>query len=341
MEPKISIIILNWNGWKDTIECLESLYKINYNNYNVIVVDNNSEDDSIENIKKYLMGEIAVHPKSRENNLHERPTRYTEYTKEEWEKNTTKKKLKLDFDKEIVIIRNDNNDGFAEGNNIAIKKIINVADYILLLNNDTVVDSDFLKELIEVMESHKDIGIAGPIVYHYNETDKIQSAGGMLDWKKGISPHIIRKEKLRSSENITDVDYIMGCSLLVKCDLVEKVGLLDKNFFVYWEETDFCTRAKKKNYRIVSVWNSKIWHKGGSTTKKTNGFYEYHITRNRFWFMRKNASKVDYISFLAYFFGFQCWILIYRYIRNKNFQGLVSFAKGLIDGLKGYQKTIN
>jgi len=332
MELKVSIVILNWNGWKDTIECLESLYKISYNNYNVIVVDNNSNDNSIETIKKYIAGELVVDSTFLENNVYGKPNKYTEYTKEKWEKIIVENKFKSGFDKELVIIKNDNNDGFAEGNNIAIKKIINVADCVLLLNNDTVVYPDFLTKLVEVIKSNEDIGIVGPIVYHYNEADKIQSLGGNVYWKKGIAPHITKMDNL-NSKSIIEVDYVMGCCLLAKCELFKKVGLLNKDFFAYWEETDFCTRVKKMDYRIVSTSDSKIWHKGGSTTKKTSGFYEYHITRNRFWFMRKNASKIDYMLFLAYFFVFDCWVLTYVYIRNKNFQGFSSFTKGLIDGL--------
>ncbi|MCE5214153.1 MAG: glycosyltransferase, partial [Methanobacterium sp.] len=102
--PKVTIVIVNWNGWEDTIECLKSLYHVNYTNFNIIIVDNHSQDDSVKKIKDYI-----------EN-------------------------------KKLILIVNDENYGFAEGNNIGIRyaqKNFN-PDYILLLNNDTIVDKEFL-----------------------------------------------------------------------------------------------------------------------------------------------------------------------------------------------------
>lgn len=288
--PKVSIIILNWNGKKDTVECLESLKEITYPNYDILLVDNGSTDGSVE------------------------------YFREKYY--------------EMEIIENKENLGFAEGNNVAIRKTVErEPDYILLLNNDTIVDPNFLTELVRVLEADSNIGIVGPTVYYYYERDHIQSAGVKICWNKGETIHLMNKNEIKHSK-IRDVDSIMGCSLLAKCEIFKKIGYFNKDYFAYWEETDWCVRAKKIGYRIVHVPSSKIWHKGGATTKKTSGFYEYHMTRNMFWFMRKHASRKQQINFFIYFFGFQFWKLIAGYvIYHEKANIYISFFKGILDGL--------
>jgi GT2 family glycosyltransferase len=286
--PKVSIIILNWNGKEDTIECLDSCKKITYSNYEIILVDNGSTDGSAEYFKN-------MYP-------------------------------------EIRIIENGTNLGFAEGNNIALRWILaNGTDYVLLLNNDTIVDPNFLSELMDVAKNTPEIGVVGPTVCYYNDVNRIQSAGAKIHWNKGKTTHFT---DISTIDKIRDVDYIMGCALLAKSDLYTEIGLLNKNYFAYWEETDWCVRAHKAGYRIVHVPKSKIWHKGGSTSKKTSGFYEYHMARNMFWFMKQNATKKQYLSFLAYFFVFQFWLSTTAHVYHKNIQGYKSFLKGIIDGVK-------
>jgi hypothetical protein len=292
--PRVSIIILNWNGKDDTIECLESLKNIFYSNYEIILVDNGSTDGSVKYFEEHYP--------------------------------------------EIEIIENGDNLGFAEGNNVAIKYVIdNGTDYVLLLNNDTIVGPDFLSELVSVAESDSEIGVVGPNVYYYSEISKIQSAGGKIYWNRGKAPHFTNKDDIKEISRVRDVDYIMGCALLAKSELVKKIGLLNKDYFAYWEETDWCVRSKKSGYRIVHVPKSKIWHKGGSTSKKSSGFYEYYMTRNMFWFMKQNATKKQYFLFLIYFFGFKFWFAsVVHIIYNHNVKAFLSFLKGIIDGIKKY-----
>ena len=288
--PLVSIIILNWNGKKDTIECLDSLKQITYPNYVIILVDNGSTDGSVECFKK----------------------RYPE----------------------IEIIENKENLGFAEGNNIAIRAAITRnAKYIFMLNNDTVVEPNILNYLEKVLEMDPIIGIAGPTVYHYKEKSLIQSAGGTIIWSKGRAPSLTYKQDV-SRNKLKDVVYVAGCSLLAKAELFQKIGYLNNNYFAYWEETDWCVRAKKAGYRIVHVPVAKIWHKGGSTTKKTSGFYEYHMTRNMFWFMKTHSSKTQYLSFLIYFFGFRLWILTWNLAYYKNIKVYRYLIKGIFDGVR-------
>ena len=185
MYPNVAVIILNWNGWVDTLECLESLYQISYPNYNIIIVDNDSKDNSIQKIKKYCNGEIKVESKFFQYQTKNKPIKTIEYTEKEVEtnsnqSNSVKGKNQSLSSNSLIIIKADKNHGFAGGNNIGINYTIHnlKMDYILLLNNDTVVDPDFLKELVNTAESSDDIGFVGAKTYFYNKENTIQVAGG-------------------------------------------------------------------------------------------------------------------------------------------------------------------
>ena len=337
--PKVSIIILNWNGWKDTIECLESLNQISYPDYDVIIVDNGSEDGSIEKIKEYAEGQIEVRSKFFEYSSENKPIKIIEYEREEAEAGGGKEGeiRALPSNRKLIIIKNEKNYGFAGGNNIGIQYALKTFNpgYVLLLNNDTAVDSAFLGELVKVAESDARIGIVGPIIYHYNAQRKIHNTGVKICWNKGRG-HLLRANEIDNGQfnEIVEVDYVQGCALLAKRELFDKIGYLNPNYIIYVEETEWCVRAHKAGYKVLCVPNAKMWHKGSSTTKEISGFYEYLITRNRFWFMKQHATKRQYILFLANFFGFRFWVtggalLIY----HKNINAFISFCKGTRDGI--------
>jgi len=328
--PKVAIIILNWNGWRDTIECLESVYHITYPNYNVILVDNGSEDGSFEKIKEYCDGKVEVKSEFFSYDLSNKPIKY------DADKEKTVETVLMPCDKQITIIINKINCGFAEGNNIAMRYALKAfsPDYFLLLNNDTVVDPRFLGELIKVGESDKTIGIVGPTVYHYREQNRIQSAGVKLRWNTGRQ-NVFRSNEIDSGKfgEIIHVDYVAGCALLARAELIKTIGYLNSNYFAYWEETDWCIRAYNVGYKVLYTPKSKIWHKGSSTTQKLRGFHVYYMTRNMFWFMRQHATRQQYCLFLLYFFGIQFWLKCGIYsIYNRNIIVLVSFLRGVIDG---------
>ena len=339
MDQKVSIIILNWNGWKDTIECLESLYQINYHQYDIILVDNGSKDDSIKKIEDYCNGKIIV------------KSNFFKYKKE----NKPIKIIKLSFkdqkyffkdvydnkglpsDRKIFLIENELNYGFPEGNNIGIRfslKTLN-PDYILLLNNDTVVDADFLKELVNFAEEKPDGGYFGPKVYYYDDKNLIQfTGGGKIDFKKGVARALFSNEYDQGQHDQTYVaEFIGGSCLLCKREVIEEIGLLDKKLFLMWEEIDFGLRGLKKGYKSYYVYKAKIWHKEGISAGTRTSLY--YGTRNTFYFLKKNATKVQYYSFLIYFFGIRFWIITLVYlIYRHDPQSYLYFLKAIPDGIK-------
>jgi len=343
--PRVSIIILNWNGWKDTLECLESVYQNDYPAYDVIVVDNGSENDSVEKIKSYAAGKISVESPFFTYSEDNKPINYIEYSHEEAESGGGKEGELYGFPPEkcLIIIKNEKNYGFAEGNNIAIrysKKGLN-PEYILLLNNDTVVDKKFLIELVN-RANIDESGFFGPKVYYYNYQGKknvIHSAGAKINIRLGTFPIFGYKEVDHGQyDYIKQVDYLEGACLLVSSKTIDKIGLLDPFFFTYWEETDWCYRGLKEGYKNTYVPFSRIWHKVKDRNMSKNTMY--FITRNLFVFIRKNGNNIDLFIFLLYFIMFHFWsqlAMILFYFRDVSL--LVPYLKGIKDGLK-YLKNI-
>ncbi|WP_414468698.1 glycosyltransferase family 2 protein [Methanobacterium sp. ACI-7] len=335
MYPNVSIIILNWNGWKDTLECLESLYQINYPNYDIILIDNDSKDNSVEKIKEYCEGKIE--PKSKY--LHYdiiKPIKVSEYTNKELEffKNNTKKFNAEDS--RLILIKNDKNYGFAGGNNIGICfSLKNLQpDYILLLNNDTVVEKNFLKELVKTAESQTDIGFIGAKTFFYDKENIIQVAGGSYISSRFLTLELGLNHIDDGSYDIeTDLDYISGSCVLCKAEMLKKIGLMDTNYFMYWEDADWGIRGKKYGYKSAYSYKSKIWHKVGSSSQSY--FQEYYFYRNRIYFMRKNKNKKDYFKFIVKFFAF-IFLLESKYflINKKDIKGYKNYLSAILDGFK-------
>jgi GT2 family glycosyltransferase len=293
MTPSVFLLLLNWNGKEDTAECIESLRHINYSNFEIVVIDNHSSDNSVEYLEK----------------------RYPN----------------------VTIIKNETNFGFAEGNNIGIRRAMDAgADYVLLLNNDTVVEPHFLKELVDCVEQHRNIGFAGPKIYYHDcegRSDVIYSAGAQFNLNKGISKMIGMGEvDKRQYEEARDVDSLTGCCLLVSQRLINDVGLLDPAFFTYWEEADWCIRGHKAGYRSLYVPTSIIWHKvGASDPERVQR--EYYIIRNMFWFLRKNATKKQLTLSLLYFLSYQFWLETWYCIKHQRANRFVSLCRGFIHGI--------
>ena len=335
MSSKVTIIILNWNGWEDTIECLESIYQIEYSDYDVVVVDNGSKDKSIEKIKEYAAGSLRVESSFFKYNPDNKPIRLIEYSQEELKfSDRIRKDLdNLPPEKKSILIKNNLNYGFAEGNNIAIRFTLEILKpaYVLLLNNDTVVDPYFLNELIKAAKSDPDLGILGPTIFDYKPSGRVQSAGLKIIWNKGDVIDLAFEGDLPLSPQ--EVDAVTGCALLAKSELLSKIGLLNKNYFAYFEEVEWCVRAQRALYKIIYVPKGKVWHKGGATSNKITGFALYQHTRNRFWFMKQHASQKQYVLFLVYFFGYKFFSFVGWALLHKNKQLLISFLRGVKDGL--------
>ena len=233
---------------------------------------------------------------------------------------------------ELICIANQENLGFSGGNNAGIEyALLQGCDYIYLLNNDTEVDPHFLNEIVDVVEKDYKIGIAGSTVFYFNPSDIIWYAGGHVNWLSGdmVDPRV-GKQFDSSLLTIEDVDEVAGAGMLIRSKALQRVGLLDPRFFIYFEETDLCQRVKRDKWRIVWVPNSKIWHKVSMTFGELSPVMIYLMTRNRWLFMRKNCPR--FILF-AFHFIFRSIKYFVQYRRQKNIKLQKAIFLGVRDAL--------
>lgn len=337
MNPKVAIILLNWNGWEDTAECLESLFRVDYVDHDVIVVDNASGDDSIQKIRDYCEGKLRVRSHFFSAFCEREPIELIEYWRDAIPDFRESQNMISSGNTKLILIKNEKNYGFAEGNNIGMRAALTTEpDYVLLLNNDMVVDKQFLRELVNVAEDNANAGFVGPKIYYYDykgRGDVINFAGGKLDILRGRARHIGFNEIDEGQyEETTRVDYVEGSCVLVRKDVIQKVGTLNPHYFNYWEDSDWCLRAKKQGYLSFFAARSKVWHK--VTSSNTGENKQYYLTRNAFWFFREHASKIQYLSYLLYFFAFDIWYQSGLFLCRNDARLLGPFVKGVADGLK-------
>jgi len=230
----------------------------------------------------------------------------------------------------VCVIEEEKNLGFAGGSNVGIRWALGSdAKYVLLLNNDTIVDPNFLIELINVAQNDVQIGIVGPKVYNYEQPNRIGAAGGKVNFWTGTTP-CIGQDAIDDGrfDKIKEVDFVSGCALLIKEETIRRIGLLKELYFAYYEETEWCTKANKAGFKVVYVPKARIWHK----SQKTSELSMYYSTRNRFLFVKRNSSGFQLIVFTIFFLTTG---LIFQnkrqlLLRPKLF---IAYLKGIRDGL--------
>ncbi len=267
--PNVYIIILCYNGWRDTIECLESVFRISYPHYRVIVVDNCSSDDSWEHLKGWADAERntwrcdCVELQNLFEKPLEKPIPYLLINREGLTcpgGSTSTPPL--------VLIQTGANLGYAGGNNVGIQYAINQGDYdyIWLVNNDTVVDGYALDALIHYCRQHAEAGIVGSKLMYYHKPKTIQSMGGKINrWFATTSVLGRDQEDIGQWQDI-EVDHIQGASFFISKRCIETTGLLPEDYFMYMEETDYCYHARLNGFKVVTTHLSKVFHKEGSST---------------------------------------------------------------------------
>ncbi len=257
MRLQVQIIILNWNGYSDTSELLDSLKLINTPEIKIIVVDNHSFGNDVGLLENNYKGYIQI-------------------------------------------LKNDLNLGFAGGNNIGIKKALESnSNFILLINNDTIVESNFLSVLLDSFKLNEKLGIIAPQINYYNEPKKVWSAGGKISKIRGSGFAITNKLENELAQTDRYVEFVSGCCMLIKKEVFQTVGLFDENYFLYLEDTDLCHRVNKAGYKIVVTPKSKIFHKVNKSTQNNYSTLPlYYTTRNRLYFAKKNFSETFIFTFL-------------------------------------------
>lgn len=249
---KVGVVILNYKLKDLTLRCLKSVLKSEYVNKNIYVLDNNSNDGLMEELKKI--------PK-------------------------------------VIFIANRDNLGFAGGNNVGIRQAIkDSCELIFIINPDVLVDKNAIGILSQSMD-RLGAGIAGPkILFLEDEKNlgsnkKIWFAGGLFDFDNVLGSHRGVDEDDRGQYNEPQVtDYVSGASMMVTKEVFEKIGLFDEDFFLYYEDSDFCFRAKKAGFKIMYIPEAISYHENAKTTGLGSPLQDYYITRNRMIFAKKFLS---------------------------------------------------
>jgi len=204
----------------------------------------------------------------------------------------------LDFFKkeypQIQIIPLMENLGYAGNNNVGIKAALDQgAEWLLILNNDTVLDPSCLSSLVEAGCRESRIGIVGPMVYHFDEPNVIQSAGGVLERHWNCIHLGFNETDQGQFKSVRQVDWLSGCAILVRRALIKQVGAFDPDYFLYWEETEWCIRASQAGWKIVHVPNAKLWHKGVKRNYEPQPYVTYYMTRNSLFTLSKHKAPLS------------------------------------------------
>jgi len=337
--PMVSIVVLNWNGGERVLRCLESLYQITYPNYYVIVVDNGSQDDSIQKIKEWAEGEIPVESKLFQYNPDGKPVRYVEYERKEAEaiEGGGKEIGDLLPNKGLIIIKNEENFGYAKGKNIGMKYALNVlnSEYILLQDNDTIVSPNFLDELISIANKEPGAGILGSKIYLYDEPDVVWSEGGLINyWTGNLVQSGARLHALVEGKDAVEMDYVSICCALVSRELCQTAGLLDEDFFWTCEDVEFCIRATKHGFKLLIVPKSEIWHDNARTRDYRRGnqvLQRYYVTKNRLILWQKHWGKLQLTTTALYWFTYYLRGLPHFLVFTRDWKVLKLRLLGLLD----------
>lgn len=238
--PPVTIVILNWNNAADTLDCLASVYELDYPNYRVLVVDNGSTDDSVAQLR-------ARYP-------------------------------------QLDMLETGANLGYAEGNNIGIRRAMELGScFVLILNNDVIVEPTALSLLVDAIESDATCVMATPVILDWKARNEIWTLGAHLNTRD------FRTERLHSGELIGglvsrqpfEVDVAPGSALLVRLDSLEQVGTMDGAFFLYFEEAEWCMRVRWAGFRILAVPAAVVWHKVSASLGSDSPLIDYYMVRNR------------------------------------------------------------
>lgn len=199
-----------------------------------------------------------------------------------------------------TILQNETNLGFAEGNNVAIRyALAHGADYVFLLNNDTMVEPQMLARLIEVADGEGRVAIVGPKICYWNEPQTVWSAGGVLEAR--AMPVMLGMDETDNGQHDTlrEVDWVTGCALLIKASVVRRIGLIDARFFIYFEESDWCSRARRAGFKILYVPEARMWHKIQPGQQALSPRHVYLMTRNRLLFLRNSGAGLPLVLFVV------------------------------------------
>lgn len=289
--PAVAITVLNYNGAQITLNCVDSVLKIDYPNFRVIVVDNGSTDDSVARFKEAFT------------------------------------------DPRIELLVNDRNEGYAGGNNRGIERSLAAgAEYVLVLNNDTIVEPGCLAPLVGAMERDRRIGIAACTIIEVNSA-VARNRGYRLSLFTGATATCSQE---REGDAPAEVDYVCGAAILLRVATIKEIDAFDPKFFLTWEDADLCYRARAAGYRVCFVPGPGVQHLHSETINRMRPWGAYYGTRNKAWFIRRHGKLMHRVFFGVFSFCYHYPRVVLGRLYRREFELLPSILKGIVVGHWGH-----
>jgi len=239
---------------------------------------------------------------------------------------------------DVIFLRNEENMGTPIGNNVGIRYALeHGATYVMMLNNDTTVDTNFLRPLVTAMETDNTIGVAGGKVYFSSDPKRIWFAGGKFNRLTARVEHVgIMKYDYEIPSGNFENDFISGCFAMFRSSALREVGLLDEQFFAYMEDVDLSIRIKNAGYKLSYIPQACIYHKVSTTIKVDSPFYLYFNMRNKILMLKKHCSPIERLAslpYLSFYFGRQ---LVRLTVKWRYWAGVKAVIWGIHDGFRGF-----
>jgi GT2 family glycosyltransferase len=305
----VYVVLVNFNGWADTIECLESVLRSDYPNTRVVVVDNGSADGSLEKLMEWADG-TRPPPSPRNPSLSHLTsppvTKPIEYVCIPARRGTHR--LRDAVWPPVTFIACPENLGFAGGNNVALRLLLEAHSdgYACLINNDMVAAPAAVRALVDAIESDPKLGAVGGLILDYYQTDEVQAVGGgRMSRLSGMTDMYgagWRRDQVRAPEAL---GYVSGGWLLSRSDTLRDVGLMDETYFLYAEDADWGERMRNRGYRLGCAVDALAWHKGSQTTVAGSPLQDYYLVRSSLMFVRKHAPQ--FTPFAAAYLMVRCF----------------------------------
>jgi GT2 family glycosyltransferase len=297
MPPLVYVLVLNWNAPLYTLKCVRSLRMLEYANYQIVLIDNGSTDDSVQVLHRELP--------------------------------------------DLLLLQTSANLGYAGGNNCGVRYALECgAEYIWILNNDTQVDPNALTALVDALESDPGAALAGSKIYYMDRSERLAYAGADIDYLRGKLCHRGVNELDNGQYDMLEpVAFVTGCSLLVRASLIQKVGLMSEDFFLYCEDVEWNLRFQKAGFTCLYVPHSRIWHKeSGSAGGPTNANVIYYGARNRLYLFERHFPLLSRTTSTLRYSIWHIKYLITIYLQEREHFG-ESFS-AVFQGFKDYLNRV-
>lgn len=314
---KLAIILLNWNGHEDTVECIESIRENEEQIFTIFLLDNGSKPESVNYIEEWLRKKYKYNFKLFNFDSFNSQNEF--------------------FGTDLYLIKGNENLGFAKGNNVIWEKIKDMYDYVLLLNNDTVIEDKSISRMVSYMNNNPDVGVASCDIRLYSNRDKLWNAGGYFTWygdRKYYSQRVIDEYKGRDVKSI-HTPFVTGCAMMVRQSVSKSIGIFTEKFFFGEEDFNYCKRLLNAGIRVESVLDATIYHKVGTSIKKNQKSINSYILH----FSNRIINQREFMTFLKWsfwkeFYMMAIFIKVWR--MNKNIKDAFKVIKNINYYTKNY-----